>query len=209
MGVYYFAYLQSYIHGEPIAIGPFIKTKKGECELTTVLEAQSAFREAYDWLQVKPCRVGLPEKLCDELYKVFCTDETDPVLDKSWEDYYKSSMKIYRFNDIKDLVKKDRPFKYQAYVTKEQMVSHECGEDDEIYSWLTKEEYEALSEEEKREYVYYEWNDPYGAYGGVSTLINNINSVIYFLERSYGAGWDFDEVNEIVNNLEVLLEVSW
>lgn len=209
MGVDYFAYLQTYIHDEPIAIGPFVKTKDGECRLATVLEARSAFREACEWLQERPHKAGLPEKLCPELYKKFCMHESDPSFYKSWEDYYKSCMSVFRFSDIKGLIKKDKPYKYQAYITKEQMALHECGEDDEICFWLTKEEYESLSEEEKREYAYYEWNDYFGAYGGVSTLVGNINAVIYFFEQSYCLDWDFDEINEAINNLEVLINVSW
>ncbi|MCD2491593.1 hypothetical protein LQE92_02995 [Lacrimispora sp. NSJ-141] len=56
-------------------------------------------------------------------------------------------------------MKKDRPFRYHGYVLKYSIAAYEIGEQEEIIDWLTRQEYDFLSEEEKKDYVYFEWNE--------------------------------------------------
>ena len=48
---------------------------------------------------------------------------------------------------------------------KKELAAFEVYEIDEFSEWLTEEEYQALSEKERRQYIFHRWNDPYGDYG--------------------------------------------
>lgn len=87
---------------------------------------------------------------------------------------------------MKSRVKRDRPFRYQDYVLKCTPAAFKIGEQEEIVNWLTKQEYNALSEDDKRDYAYFEWNewgDWYGVYNEIVHLMDAL--LAWFSEWSF------------------------
>ena len=63
---------------------------------------------------------------------------------------------------------------YEGYVNKRTLAQYECYEVEEISEWLTEDEYKALSDKQKRQYIFHRWNDYYGEYGIYRTLADRI-----------------------------------
>lgn len=83
----------------------------------------------------------------------------------TWREYYERSVYMVNFAQaIVPRVNKDKPFKYKGYVRKRELAAFEVYERDEFSEWLTENEYRALSDKRKRQYVFHRWNDPCGGY---------------------------------------------
>ena len=87
---------------------------------------------------------------------------------------------------MKSRVKKDRPFRYQVYVLKCMLAAIEIGELEEIVNWLTKQEYDALSEDDKKDYAYFEWNEWGDWYGVYNDIVHRVDALLeWFSEWSF------------------------
>lgn len=207
MSTNYVVYAQTIINDEAIALGPFLPLKnEDQFILVPLLDNSSWFRDSFDFINDKVSYTcGLPSKLCDELYKLFSFEENSFY--KSKEDYYSQCLYCYKFSDISPLLKKDKPYKYNGYISKETKASFECGEIEEINGWYSIEEYRSMNNEEKKEYVYYEWNNSGDAYSGVVELVNNVYALIEAWNNYYGTDWSFNESREAVENIQILILV--
>lgn len=208
MSTSYIVFIQTLINDEPIAMGPFIPNKEEGYRFVPVLESGYNFSETNDFLKERAHpKNGLPNRLCAELIDEFkFINDEDSLYDK---DYYMNTfIQFYNYKDIANLYKKDKPFKYNGYITKETKASYECGEICEIEYWLEIEEYNSLNDNEKCEYTYYEWNSSLDAYSGVCELVNNINALIEAWDNYYGSGWSYSESEQAIENIQVIIYES-
>lgn len=129
--------------------------------------AKSVFWEVSNYLEDYALGCGIPDDMSDGLREIFHEDLND-VMDGwkiTWERYYRNSIYYVNFAQaILPKVNKDKPFKYEGYVSKKELAEFEVYERKEFSEWLLSDEYNALSEKEKRRYVFHRWNDPYGEY---------------------------------------------
>ena len=88
---------------------------------------------------------------------------------------------------VKSRIKKERPYKYMGYVNKYAIAGFEVGENDIEY-WLTKDEYDKLDEERKKEYAWYEWNNYYDEYGSLFEIYQMIENLLSWFRE---AGFDY------------------
>lgn len=66
------------------------------------------------------------------------------------------------------------------------IAAYEIGEQEEIVDWLTKQEYDSLSEEEKKDYAYFEWNEWQDWYGIYNDIVHRVNALLeWFSEWSF------------------------
>lgn len=215
MSTDFFMYAQSTVDGKKIAVGPFVPTTKdsehkGEFMLSPVLETCSWFRDAWDRMQESCTNLFDYETgLCDELREEFKFDDEDKSIWGEPKDYYNQCMKVYKLSDIQKLVKKDRPYKYQGYVYKSTIADYEVDEIDEIDYWYTLDEYKDLDEETKREVAYYEWNDYWDAYAGISRLVRNAEALLDTWSGAYGSGYDWNYRHQVMDNLEIVCYISF
>lgn len=71
-------------------------------------------------------------------------------------------------------VNKDKPYKYEGFVLKKELAEFEVYEREEFSEWLTQDEYNALTEKQKRQYIFHRWNDSYGDYWIYRTIADRI-----------------------------------
>lgn len=199
MSVTYIIYCQSFINGEPIAIGPFIPNKHGErTSLVPLYESGSYFSETDDFIRDRTsCKYGVPDKLCKELEKHLPPSE-DPFISNDYACYF-------NYKDILPYFKKNKPFKYNGYVLRESLASYECGEIEDIGHWLTKEEFDELDKDEQKYYIYNEWNSGQDAYSGICSIVNNMNGIIEAWSNYYETGWSYEEVKEVLDNIQIII----
>lgn len=170
MSVYYSVYAEANVDGHWYNLCPFFKNRDGVYKTGCLFWAQSAFREIHYDLQSRAIGHGIPEDISEGLREVF-PQKLDEVVEggwskKTWGEYYKQSLYQVNFAQaIAPKVNKTKPFKYEGYVFKKELAAFEVYEIDEFSEWLTEEEYQALSEKERRQYIFHRWNDPYGDYG--------------------------------------------
>lgn len=67
-----------------------------------------------------------------------------------------------------------KPYKYEGFVLKKELAEFEVYEREEFSEWLTQDEYNALTEKQKRQYIFHRWNDSYGDYWIYRTIADRI-----------------------------------
>ena len=67
-----------------------------------------------------------------------------------------------------------RDYQYEYYAPRYEVAAFEIGENDEIEGWLTRESYDELPSEEKKEYVFFKWNDRFDWYDTLSRVIAKV-----------------------------------
>ncbi len=157
------------IDGKWYNLCPYYRNKDGVAKTHNIFWAQSAFREVDYTLRDYAKGVGIPDDMSSGLREVFheaLEEEVDGWLNKiTWKEYYEQTLYYVDFaNAIVPRVKKDKPYMYEGYVLKREHGAFEVNEIDEFSEWLTEEEYKELSDKQKRQYIFYRWNDPYGEY---------------------------------------------
>ena len=179
MSTYYIIYAEANIDGKWYSLCPFFKSAKGELKTDSIFWAQSQFYEANLSLREHAIGLGIPEDASEGL-KAFFKEDLQELVDFwpnniTWGDYYKQTVYYVNFAQaIVPRVNKDKPFMYEGYVNKRTLAQYECYEIEEISEWLTEDEYMALSEKQKHQYVYHRWNDYYGEYGIYRTIAERI-----------------------------------
>ncbi len=179
MSVYYSIFAEVNIDGKWYNLCPYFRDKNGKAKTHNIFWAQSIFTEVYYHLCEYAIGRGVPEDMSEGLREIFHENLDDNVdgwyKSITWGDYYRSSLIYVNFaNAIVPKVNKDKPFKYEGYVLKRELAAFECYEIEEFSEWLNEDEYQALSEKRRRQYVFHRWNDPYGEYGIFRTIANRI-----------------------------------
>ncbi len=123
---------------------------------------------------------GIPADMSDGLREIFNEDldeEIESWGDHSvtWEQWYKSAMYYVNFaNAVVTRVNKNKPFKYEGYVLKNELAAIEIYEREEFSEWLTQSEYNALTKKQKLQYIFHQWNDEWGDYWIYRTIADRV-----------------------------------
>ncbi len=180
MGIHYYVYAEVNIAGKWYSLHPFFPKPDGKYLTGAIYHAQSVFREVDEELSLYAVGKGVPLDMSDGLRQIFSEKLDEQVPNwwapLTWAEYYKETLYYVDFGQaIKPKVKKDKPYKYEGYVQKQELANFEFGETDAFAYWLTEDEYVKLDEKEKRKFTFYRWNDPYGTYGIYVTLVEYIS----------------------------------
>lgn len=162
MGTYYSIYAEACVGEKWYNISPLIKGRDGVIKAYPIIDGKSFLSETYDKLRDDLYMRGRPADLSPELREIFNEDDDESYgyFAETYKQHYDNSMFLVNYvKSVKNRVKKDRPFRYQGYVFKYSIAAYEIGEQEEIFDWLTRQEYDSLSEEEKKDYAYFEWNE--------------------------------------------------
>ena len=179
MSTYYEVYAEANIDGKWYSLCPYFRNNEGETKTHAIFWAQSAFWEANNYLEDFMVGRGIPEDMSDGLREIFHEDLQGEIENWgghiTWEQYYRSSIYYVNFDKaIVPKVNKDKPFKYEGFVLKKELAEFEVYEREEFSEWLTQDEYNALSDKQKRQYVFHRWNDPYGEYWIYRTIADRV-----------------------------------
>ena len=127
----------------------------------------------------------------------------------TWREYYKHFVHVVNYDEaVRSRIKKDRPFKYQGYVYKHLIAAFEVGEED-IHYWLSRDEYEAMSEQEQKEYAWYEWNDYDGEYGilyDIYTMVENLLG--WYRQNALFKSKQYNYEDFIASNVRLIIYMS-
>ena len=190
MSTYYFVYAEVNVGGKWYNLSPYYKNKAGEFKTHPIFWMQSGFYDAYCDLSERSEGRGVPDDMSASLRKHFHTnldEQYDALFGKmTWRDYYNQQLFSVNFaNAIVDPVKKKKEFKYEGYVSKKDKADFENDDIYEINEWLTKEEYDDLPPEEKRRWIWFRWNDPYGTNDIYNELIRKIRTLCSLFQDAY------------------------
>lgn len=182
MSTYYFVFAEVNVDGKWYNLSPYYKNKAGEFKTHPIFWMQSDFYEVYEDLRGFSQGCGIPDDMSESLRAHFhqnLDEQYDNLFGKmSWRDYYSQTVFRVNFaNALVDAAKKKKEFKYEGYVSKKDKADYENDDINEIYDWLTKEEYDELSPEEKRRWIWFRWNDPYGKNEIYSELVSKIRTL--------------------------------
>ena len=178
----YKIYAEVNVSGKWYSLCPYYKTTSGEYKVREIYFAQSIFRSIYydleGWTEIR----GIPDDISEGLRTLFPENLDEKIerwgLDSTWREYYRHYVFCVNFaNAIAPRVNKDRPFKFEGYVTKRDLAAFECFEIEEFSEWLTEDEYRALPDKRKRQYVFHRWNEVYGDYGTYSCIASRIRTL--------------------------------
>ena len=169
MSTYYSIYAEANVDGKWYSLCPYFKNDKGEAKTHSIFWAQSAFWDVNNELEDHSLGCGIPDDMSDGLREIFHENLQDKMESWggsiTWDKYYNGSIYYVNFaHVIVPKVNKDKPYKYEGFVMKKELAEFEVYEREEFSEWLTQDEYSALTEKQKRQYIFHRWNDPYGDY---------------------------------------------
>ena len=179
MSTVYTVYAEANVDGKWYSLCPYFMNNKGETRTHSIFWAQSAFWEVNNYLEGYMIGRGIPEDMSDGLRAIFHEDLHEEIESWgghiTWEKYYESCIYYVNFDKaIVPKVNKDKPYKYEGFVLKKELAAFEVYEIEEFSEWLTQEEYNALTEKQKRQYIFHRWNDPYGEYWIYRTIADRV-----------------------------------
>ena len=146
MGTYYSIYAEARVGKKWYNISPLIKDSDGSIKAYPIIDGKSFLSETYDKLKDDLYMCGRPADLSPELREIFDEDDDESYgcFAETYKQHYDNSMFLVNYGkSVKSRVKKDRPFRYQGYVFKNSIAAYEIGEQEEIFDWLTRQEYES------------------------------------------------------------------
>lgn len=179
MSTYYSIYAEANVDGKWYSLCPYFKNDKGEAKTHSIFWAQSAFWDVNNELEDHSLGCGIPDDMSDGLREIFHENLQDEMESWggsiTWDKYYKGSIYYVNFaRAIVPKVNKDKPYKYEGFVLKKELAEFEVYEREEFSEWLTQDEYDDLTEKQKRQYIFHRWNDPYGDYWIYRTIADRI-----------------------------------
>lgn len=186
MSTYYTVYAEVKIKDKWYNLNPYIKCTDGSFKMQSIMWAQSAFFDTYVELEECASYRGLPNDMSEDM-KVLFHENLDDIYDSwtkdyTWKKHYQQSLFLVDFEKaVADKVKRNRPYKYEGYVSKYLIACYESGETDDITSWYTQQEYKDMPVEEQKEYAFYEWNNWGEEYGFYQTITTRVNALLYWL----------------------------
>ena len=193
MSTYYYIYAEARYKDKWYSINPIVRKADGTYLVKEVFWAQSGFREMYYNMEEWATERGIPDNLSVELRSKYRENLDDVYADLgskiTYRQYYRSKILIVPYQKMKPHLVRDRPYKHMGYVYRECIPDFECGEVDEIENWITIDEYKNLSDEEKKSYAYYEWNNRWDDYDYKRSIVSKIS----FLANLFSDGDSIDE----------------
>ena len=187
MGTHYYVYAEIKVKDKWYNFNPIMKKYDGTLVVHPIYDACSSFFDICNDLETKRTDIGIPDDMSPELRSVF-HDNLDEKCENwtpgtTWRNIYEQSMFSVKYsNTVGQRVIKDKPHKYEGYVSKRRIADFETHESEEIYEWLTQEEYSSLSDKEKKQYRFYQWNEPYDEYCVYRTIYERLNAMMYWFD---------------------------
>lgn len=187
MGAEYIVYAEVNVDGKWYCLNPYYKKKDGSLMSGYLFYCCSNFTPVHYDLQGMNIFRGIPDDMSEDLKTLLHVDEEFDLTAygaKTWREYYQHTLYCVNFAQaIVPNVIREKPYKYEGYVLKEEYAAFECHEIYEFSEWLTKKEYSELEKEEKREFVYYRWNEPCGTYWIYNTIARRIWALCEMFEN--------------------------
>ena len=156
MGIYYDLFLEGRVENEWRCLSPSFINVNGDWKVAPILSGQSAIGAM---LQDIGCWHSMPDDLSEQVKRVLWKKE-----DSEGKKTNEIDERYVQWFPLSDVECDPSRFEHEAYVTRESANAFDLGELEEIWNWLTPEEYGALPANEKQAYVYYRWTQPYGIY---------------------------------------------
>ena len=189
MSTNYFVYAEIKVNDKWYNLNPMMKKYDGTLAVRPIYDSGSLFFDICNNLEEHRIGIGIPDDMSPELRSVFHEnlDETCEGWgsDTTWREGYEQSVFCVRYSDtIADRIIKEKEYKYEGYVRKRTVASFEVGDIEEINSWLTYEEYQALSYRQKRTYQFYRWDEPYDEYGIYRIIYERLRAMLYWFDSA-------------------------
>ena len=144
------------------------------------------FFEACNFFEDHKIDIGIPNNMSPELRSIFHENLDEPCegwTKQTWRRVYEQSIFCVNYsNTIAQRVVKDRPYKYEGYVSKRTIAEFEVNEIDEIGTWLSPEEYNELPEKTKRQYRYYQWDEDFDEYSIFRAIYERLCAMLYWFD---------------------------
>lgn len=199
MGTYYAIYAEVRVNNKWYNLNPLLQREDGRLDVCPVISGRNWLRETYEELEESQYFCGRPDDISKEVKTVFHHDDEEPydafLSINTYKDFYSQSMFVVNYGkSVKSRVKGHRSTRYRGYVSKISLAAYEIDEYDTIGHWLTTDEYEKLSEKEKKSYTYYEWNEPEDWYGVYNIIASNVDCMLRhfgnWAERALDCNYD-------------------
>ena len=164
-------------------------------------------------IETAGCHCGVPEDASPEILGKFkpLDDLTGLNVGNglTWREFYKHFVHAVNYDEaVRKRIKKDRPFKYQGYVYKHLIAAFEVGEE-EIGYWLTRDEYAAMTEQEQKEYAWYEWNDYDGEYGILYSIYSMVENLLeWYRQNALFTSKQYNYEDFIGSNVRLIIYMS-
>ena len=216
MGVYHSIYAEIKYRDKWYSLNPIYKSlKNNEYTLDSIISGKSYLHDAFEELEEQSVMRGLPDDLSDDLrnnFKVDFISDPEDDEDSVWK-YYNQYSFVADYNQSVALRMANKPKKeHSGYVKKNDIVSFEEGDLEEIEHYLTREEYFNLSDTGKRGYSYYEWNNTrYGYYGVFKEIVTKVSLLAnLFTEQlwSLDDGHNHYDIESCYNNIRLICTAS-
>lgn len=213
MSTYYTFYAEVKIDGKWVGLSPYVKTHDGKFKIKPLIWGQSALYETYlEMTDATSARCGLPEDVSKELLEVFHApnEKTMDFWGKNeitWGEYYTHCVHTVDYTEaVVNRIKKDRPYKFQGYVSKCLIAAFEVGEIEDLGTWLTKEEYKKLPAKEKVEYAWYEWNNWWDEYGYRYDLYQKVENLLdWYREEAMSLDSEYKYPDVVGSNVRIII----
>ena len=208
MGTHYYIYAEIKVNDQWYNLNPIIKKNDGTLTVRPIYDAGSSFFDICNDLECHRTDIGIPDNMSPELRAKFHKnlDEKCEYLfpDASWRHYYEQSVFCVKYDSaVGTRVIKDKPYKFEGYVSKRAIADFEVHETEEINYWLSPEEFEALPAREKKQYSFYQWNEPYDEYFDYRTIHERLCAMLYW----FGFGDAFENRAELWHSKFELADV--
>lgn len=156
MSIYYDLFLEGMVGGEWRCLSPSFADAGGNYKAAPILSGQSPVGEL---LSDIGCWHSIPDGVSAQVTKALWKkvgpegEETDDIDER-----------FVQWFPLSDIRADPARFEHEAYVAREAANAFELKEVEEIWEWLTPEEYGSLPGNEKQAYTYYRWTQPFGTY---------------------------------------------
>lgn len=185
MSVRYYVYAEVKVGDRWYNLNPMMKKYDGTLAIRPIYDNGSFLYNICNDLEDHRTGTGIPDDMSLELRSVFKEnlDETCEGWgdDTTWREEYERSVFCVRYSDtIANRIIKEKEFKFEGYVLKRTVADFEVDEIEEINSWLTYEEYQALSDKQKKAYQFYRWDEPYDEYGVYRIIYERLRAMLYW-----------------------------
>lgn len=216
MGTYYSIYAEVRVGDKWYNLNPVFQCEDGTLDVCPVVSGRNWLRDTYEELEESLYERGRPENISKEVKMAFPHEDDEPydpdLRINTYKDFYNQSFFLVNYGKaVKCRVKKDKPTRYQGYVTKVALAAYEINEYEGFGHWLTAEEYEKLSDKARKQYTYYEWDEPDDWYKGYNMIVEKVDCMLdYFRDWAYYAirNVSMDDLSPTADSVRLLVYLS-
>ena len=121
-------------------------------------------------------------------------DELSDEMQKWIGDSSDMGLCIVDVADMQKTMPRSQKYEHHGFVEKSVIFTHESEDFEEIYEWLSPDEYSELPEESRKCYSYYEWNDPMGWYRYFLDILERVRWHQYDLQNTHSFSYKLEKV---------------